>query len=146
VELRRLVERQVDKLKALRAELEPIAAADRAEAADRAMFDDSKEGALFRRYETACERELHRAIRDLTKSRKERAKAEASEEAAETPAPEAEKGSEAPTEKPSRRHGRVVRNEPNTEPWSDPDNPAIPPNFTPDSATFMPDPTPPEAR
>ena len=34
------------------------------------MFDGSKEGALLRRYETACEREFHKAIADLMKLRK----------------------------------------------------------------------------
>ena len=35
------------------------------------MFDGSKEGVLLRRYETACEREFHKAIADLMKFRKE---------------------------------------------------------------------------
>ena len=61
--------------------LDPIDRLDRDSAEERAMFDDSKEGVLLRRYETACEREFHKAIADLMKLRKE---------AALRPAPEAE--------------------------------------------------------
>ncbi len=62
--------------------LDPIDCLDRDSAEVRAMFDGSKEGVLLRRYETACEREFHKAIADLMKLRKEaalRAEAEAQE-------------------------------------------------------------------
>ena len=50
--------------------LDPINAANRAGAQARAMFDGSKEGVLLRRYETACDREFHKACGDLQKFRK----------------------------------------------------------------------------
>ena len=72
----KLYETEVDRLDALKANLlDAIAEADRAEAGDRAMFDDTPSGVLFRRYEAQCEREFHRAINDLMKLRKEAAKA-----------------------------------------------------------------------
>src|SRR3954462_5151795 len=67
-----LVTREVTRLRALKAErLDPLDRLDRASAPERAMFDDSKEAVLFRRYETACEREFHRSISDLMRLRKE---------------------------------------------------------------------------
>ena len=54
--------------------LDPMNELDRADAADRAICDVSKEAVLARRYETACERELHKALADLTKLRKDRAR------------------------------------------------------------------------
>jgi hypothetical protein len=101
-DLRKLVVRQTDKLKTLRDQMGPIAEADRAEAVDRAMFDDSKSGVLFRRYETACERALHRAIADLAKNRKEAAKAE-SEEENEAPAPAVADAPDCSAAKPASR-------------------------------------------
>ena len=50
--------------------LDPLDRLDRDSAPDRAMFDDSKEGVLLRRYRTACEREFHKSIADLLKLRK----------------------------------------------------------------------------
>ena len=61
--------------------LDPIDLLDRESAQERAMFDDSQEGVLLRRYQTACEREFHKAIADLMKLRKQ---------AASRPEPEAE--------------------------------------------------------
>ena len=68
--------------------LDPIDRLDRASAEERAMFDGGKEGVLLRRYETACEREFHKAIADLMKLRKE---------AASRPEPEAEEAPVAET-------------------------------------------------
>src|SRR6476659_1985534 len=63
---------EITRLSALKQNhLDPIDRLDRASAEDRAMFDGSKEGVLLRRYETACEREFHKAIADLMKFRKE---------------------------------------------------------------------------
>ena len=42
---------------------------DRAEAPARALFDDSKEGILARKYEAASERALYRALRELREVR-----------------------------------------------------------------------------
>jgi hypothetical protein len=67
----RVIDAETDRLEALKPLRDAVAAADRAGAADRAMFDDGPSGALLRRYETACERELHRSIADLRKLRKE---------------------------------------------------------------------------
>ena len=49
--------------------LKSRAAEDRAGAADRAMFDESKSLSLCLRYATAASRDLHRSISDLTKLR-----------------------------------------------------------------------------
>jgi hypothetical protein len=137
-ELKKLVVRQKDKLKQLRVQLAPTAEADRAEAVDRAMFDGSKEGMLFRRYETACERELHRAIADLMKSRKESAKSEP-DGSIETPQPLVARASAGSVEAPSARPDRPLRNEPAPEPWYNPHNPQNPPRSNPE-------PAPPDAR
>ena len=62
---------EVSRLKDLKKHyLDPLDDADRAGAQDRAMFDDSKEAVLMRRYETACEREFHRAIAGMQKLQK----------------------------------------------------------------------------
>ena len=50
--------------------LDPLDARDREEAGLRALIDDSPEGERIRRYESACERELHRSITELVKLRK----------------------------------------------------------------------------
>jgi hypothetical protein len=66
--LRGLAERELERLATLKTQhLEPLATIDRAEAADRAAFDDTREGAALRRYESACARDLHTALRDLTR-------------------------------------------------------------------------------
>src|SRR5260370_15218246 len=132
-ELKKLVVRQKDKLKQLRAQLAPTAEADRAEAVDRAMFDDSKEGMLFRRYETACERELHRAIKDLMKSRKESAKA-GSDETPQSPAPAAAEGSDEAAEATLAPRDRPLRNEPAPEARSNPYNLQYPTGLKPEPA------------
>jgi hypothetical protein len=63
--------KEITRLQDLKREhLDPLAIADKAGAKDRAMFDDSKEAVLLRRYETACEREFHKSIADLMKLRK----------------------------------------------------------------------------
>jgi hypothetical protein len=57
---------RIERLKARRAELDPAAVAqDRAEAADRALFDPSPEATLFRKYEAALRRSLYRALREF---------------------------------------------------------------------------------
>jgi len=63
--------RELARLDALSAgPLVGVAEADRAGAADRAMFDDTPTGTLFRRYETNCERAFLKAVADLTRVRK----------------------------------------------------------------------------
>lgn len=67
--LAEMIAREVARLEALKADLlDPLAEADRAGAADRAMFDTTPAGTLFRRYETACERSYTKAATELTKS------------------------------------------------------------------------------
>ena len=132
-ELRKLVARETDRLKVLRAQLAPTAEADRAEATDRAMFDDSKEGMLFRRYETACERELHRAIKDLMKSRKESAKAEPDEMAG-VPGPVAAEASDEAAEPTLAPRDRPLRNEATPEARSNPYNLQYPTGLKPNPA------------
>ena len=66
-----IVARETLKLNARRAELEPIHARDRAEAADRAAFDGTPAGALVHRYEAACERSVQRSFAELLKVRKQ---------------------------------------------------------------------------
>ena len=70
-ELKEIVARETLKLNARRAELEPIHARDRAEAADRAAFDGTPAGALVHRYEAACERTVQRSFAELMKARKQ---------------------------------------------------------------------------
>src|SRR5262249_47788847 len=71
--LGRLVDGEVARLEELKRDvLDPRAALDRAEAVDRALFDDSPSGVLLRRYVTACEREYHKALAEVLKFRKER--------------------------------------------------------------------------
>ena len=65
-----VIANELTRLRELKKRLDPIDRLDRASAQERAMFDGSKEGALLRRYETACEREFHKAIADLMKLRK----------------------------------------------------------------------------
>jgi len=61
-----LIDAAVGKLEAHRETLDHGAiAADRAGAADRALFDPSKEATLARKYEAAAEREMHRALKEL---------------------------------------------------------------------------------
>jgi hypothetical protein len=82
LDLKSIVKRETMKLNARKAELDPIHAADKAEAGERAMFDGSKETELLHRYQTACERTLTRAIVELAKLQKQRVKEEREEERA----------------------------------------------------------------
>ena len=66
-----IIEKEVIRLRALKEPLAELAALDRRDAEDRAMFDDSKEAALAMRYESARDRELRRSLADLLKKRKE---------------------------------------------------------------------------
>ena len=66
---------EVTRLRDRKETLDGIAVIDRQEAEDRAMFDDSKEAVLALRYESARDRELHRALADLQKKRKEQGQA-----------------------------------------------------------------------
>ena len=75
--LAELIGAEVAGLRALRAEVDgEDEAIDRAEAAERALFDPSKEGQLARKYEAAAERTLFRALREFHQV-EERARAEA---------------------------------------------------------------------
>ena len=66
-----IIEKEVIRLRSLKEPLAELAALDRRDAEDRAMFDDSKEAALAMRYESARDRELRRSLTDLLKKRKE---------------------------------------------------------------------------
>src|SRR5262249_50906453 len=88
--LRRLGAGEVGRLEERkRAELDPRAALERAAAAELALFDDSPSGVLLRRYETACEREYHKALAEVLKFRKERPPAAEFEADPEPPASQA---------------------------------------------------------
>jgi hypothetical protein len=64
--LQSLISTETTRLRALKSEyLDALAAIDRANAVSRAHFDDSHAAVLSRRYETACERELRRAMSEL---------------------------------------------------------------------------------
>jgi hypothetical protein len=82
-------------LKTLKALLETFDDAtleqDRAEAGDRAIFDDSKEGILARKYEAATERSLYKALRELRELRTDSRQVERVEDV--TPQPTDELGS-----------------------------------------------------
>jgi len=66
VRLGELIDAAVVQLHAHRATLDHAAiAAERAGAADRALFDPSKEAILARKYEAAAERGIYRALREL---------------------------------------------------------------------------------
>jgi hypothetical protein len=82
LDLKSIVKREMMKLNARKAELDPIHAADKAEAGERALLDGSKETALLHRYQSACERTLLRSIAELAKLQKQRAKEEREEELA----------------------------------------------------------------
>ena len=66
-DLRDVVDGEVSRLEALREVLEPRDQLDRDGAEARALFDDSPSGVLRRRYETACERELHKAVQEMSR-------------------------------------------------------------------------------
>src|SRR4029077_16409944 len=70
-ELKEIVARETLKLNARRADLEPIHARDRAEAADRAAFDGTPAGALVQRYDAACAGTVQRSRGQLMKLRKQ---------------------------------------------------------------------------
>ena len=60
------VDQEMDRLRALKADrLDELAALDAECAAAAACIDGSEGGVLVRRYESACERELHRALAEL---------------------------------------------------------------------------------
>jgi hypothetical protein len=64
--LQAVISAETTRLRALKSEyLDTLAAIDRANAVSRAHFDDSHSAVLSRRYETACERELRRAMSEL---------------------------------------------------------------------------------
>ena len=66
--LQTFIARETSRLRALKSEyLDDLAEVDRECAVDRAHFDDSPAAVLSRRYETACERELRRALGDAVK-------------------------------------------------------------------------------
>jgi hypothetical protein len=61
-----LIDREIDRLEAHRKsfDLDELAR-ERAESADRVLFDPSKEATLARKYEAAAERSLYKALREL---------------------------------------------------------------------------------
>ena len=136
-ELRTLVKEERERLQFYRERLlVPIAANDRAESIDRAMFDDTNTGVLMRRYETACERELHRSIAGLTKLRKELAKgsrvSSGETECGDlTTCNEVEASADGSQVDRTRRRRRPLRNEPTPAPRSSPSNPQTQPVSTP---------------
>ncbi len=66
VELTRLLDLEVDRLKAARASFDhERLALDRAEAPDRALFDPSPEMTLARKYEAATERAMYKALKEF---------------------------------------------------------------------------------
>ena len=114
-----IIRDEVTRLRARKETLDAIAAIDRQEAADRAMFDDSKEAVLALRYESARDRELHRALADLQKKRKEEGQAAKSTEK------EIPVASEVVEEKPVAKRAHTRRTAPPNEanedrPMSDP--------------------------
>jgi hypothetical protein len=69
--LQGFIARHVGRLEALKADALDIEAdLDREAAEVVALFDDTKAGAALRRYETACERDLHRALADFLRLRR----------------------------------------------------------------------------
>ena len=78
VELVKLVDEEIAALKALRAglDLESLELG-RSEAPDRAMFDDSKEGILARKYNASNERAMFRSLREFNELQDRAAEAEA---------------------------------------------------------------------
>ncbi len=66
--LRAIISSETARLRTLKSEsLDAFAAFDRDAAVAASHFDDSSAAVLLRRYETACERELRRAVSDLSK-------------------------------------------------------------------------------
>ena len=89
--LRDLIASERARLLKLKAEwLEPLHVLDRGESITRAAVETSPQSVLARRYETACGRDLHRALDALLKKRREEAKArpEEPDPCAATPEPE----------------------------------------------------------
>jgi hypothetical protein len=64
------VTKQIDRLTALKAELQPIADADMLGAIHAAKFDASPSGIALTRYQADLTRQLHRSVNDLMKQRK----------------------------------------------------------------------------
>jgi hypothetical protein len=84
-----LLEGEIAKVKTLLETFDlSIIAIDRAEAADRAMFDTSKEGILARKYEAACERAMYKALKELREMQADSAQTDIEEEVADEPAEE----------------------------------------------------------
>jgi len=119
-ELKDIVARETAKLNARRAELEPIHACDRAEAADRAAFDDTPAGALVHRYEAACERTVQRSVAELMKLRKQSGR-DGGERvaAAPRPAPSSPKQPEAASKPAAREAPPQPAQPPRNEPKGD---------------------------
>ena len=131
----KLYETEVDRLDALKADLlDAVAEADRAEAVDRALFDDSPSGVLQRRYEAQCERELHRCIAGLAKHKVDADRPPTPEPEPEPepepqpepepeplPQPEPEPGPEPGPVEPAPAPEHAPRNEAKPGPSTDPD-------------------------
>ncbi len=65
-ELTRQIDAEMARLKEVRSRIDTEAIAmDRAEAADRALFDSSPEAILARKYEAATERAMHKAMKEF---------------------------------------------------------------------------------
>src|SRR6185312_9987597 len=121
---------EVARLKALQPMLEAQAELDRQASIPEAMFDGSPEGVLFRRYETACEREFHRSVKELLRLRKDAPAPEPAYEPESQAAPnEANSAVEATPRKPSNRRNRPSRRPDLTLEPSDPG--LIPVSITP---------------
>jgi hypothetical protein len=111
--LNQLIQEQIEELTELMELLEARAERDRAAAADRLCFDESKAGAARQRYEMAHRRVLRQALDDLRKAQERRRAAPAPTEAKSEP-PEANPNPPAPSEaKPDR--GEPAPSEPNSE-------------------------------
>jgi hypothetical protein len=115
--LKATVEREVADLRRLKSEaLDSAAALDLESAAGAACFDGSPAAALLRRYESSCERELHRAVAELRRGV--------------IPAIHGEEETEAETEE-ERQEGEGVTNDREATPGPDPSPGEPPVGFVP---------------
>jgi len=110
--LRQIIDAEVARLRGLKSGgLDAIDRADRVGPVDRALFDESPAGALFHRYEAACDRALHTSIRDLLAIRECEAAMTPAESPNHTPPPTAES-----VTPPDPVHQKTpLRNEPTAE-------------------------------
>lgn len=120
--LRALVRSEREKLARLvRKTLKARADEDRASAADRAMFDESRSMSLCLRYAGAASRDLHRAIRELARLRESSAEDEDSSSQAPAPPSDVPTPGSTGDDEPNRRN---EANEEVSTPAGDPEGPA----------------------